>query len=200
MKIRHNPSRNMLFVVLHIILLTSFVSACNQSSDEKLPELSPSATVFIPSNTPSPTDKPTETPTPIPSATHTQTNTFTPSYTPTQVCLNMLSPQNGAQFSESGHVRFEWEPTIGAVIYRLEITLPDGKTESSETFMTIADRYLHMYPTGGTYTWKVVALNNLKGILCIAGPFNFNKVAWIITPVFENDAKSRKPSKLGYTG
>jgi len=89
---------------------------------------------------------------------------------------------DGAQFSEYGKVRFEWNPFGGAVIYQLEITLPDGKTEVSETFMTMADRFLNMYPQGGTYTWKIVALGHQREILCISGPFSFTKAALLITP------------------
>jgi len=58
------------------------------------------------------------------------------------------------------------------------------------------NRYLIMYPWGGTYTWKLTAIGPGGNTLCGAGPFNFIKTAYAPTPKSTpGDRKwSRSPS------
>ena len=178
--------------ILLVLLVMTLVTACDQDQPEETAAMVPSVITPQPTSTytaapePSPTDIPTQ----LPTATATPTETLTPTDSPTPVCLRVLSPSDGMQYPELGKASFEWEPVAGAVKYRLEIHIPEGNQFNLETFLTSIDRYLVMYPWGGTYSWQVVALRSDGSVLCSAGPFSFNKPTYFPTP---NPVKVLRP-------
>ena len=183
MKSQTRLPRRMFLIATLVALAMELISACNQSTEETIAALGTSTIPLIPSSTNTATPQPslTSTPTQPPTASVTQIDLPTSTNTPTPTCLHILNPQDGAQFPELGQVRFEWESSSVAIKYRLEIQSPDGTTESFETFLTSVERYLFMYPSGGTYNWQVIALGHFGETLCAAGPFGFNKTAYLIT-------------------
>jgi hypothetical protein len=145
-----------------------FLVAC-KLKDEEIPTATPSSTA-----TNTATQVPSQTSTP----TATETNTPTPSNTPTETaipCFHLLTPENDAELEVIGKIIFSWEAMPNATQYKLEITLPSGQTVLFETDTTERGQYMEAFRMGGTYTWKVVALNNSDNIICISTPFTFQK-------------------------
>jgi hypothetical protein len=169
--------------MLPIVLITGIISACNPQSDltPTASEILPTLFTFTSMSTATIAPSPTITSTLPPTATATQTNTPIPSSTPTSVCLRILNPPDAIEYPELGEVKFEWEPVAGAVKYRLEMVTPMNTTVVFETFLTNVNRYLVMYPWGGIYTWKLTAIGAGNSPICVAGPFNFTKLAYAPT-------------------
>jgi len=170
-------------ITLLIVLIIGIVSACNPQTDETLVTSEPSISLPPPTGTSTATSSssPTTNSTLPPTLTATQTNTPIPTFSPTAVCLRVLNPPDEIQYPELGEVKFEWETVTGAAKYRLEMVTPMDTTIVFETFLTSVNRYLIMYPWGGTYTWKLSAIGSDGQAICVAGPFNFTKLAYVIT-------------------
>ena len=163
--------------VLIALLGANPVIACNQTMIPPKVGLGPSATSVRPSSTPTETIEliPSETPALPPTLTDTPIPSPSLSATPTPVCFHLLNPPNGSQMTETGIVKFEWEPHSGAQKYLLEITAPDGHMLAFDTFNTNVERYLISLPWEGIYAWRVAAMNAEGGVLCIVGPQSFSK-------------------------
>jgi hypothetical protein len=145
-----------------------FLVAC-KLKDEEIFTVTPSSTA---------TNTATQTPSQTSTPTATETNAPTPSNTPTETpipCFRLLTPENDAELEVIGKTIFSWETMPNATQYKLEITLPSGQTVSFETGTTERGQYMEAFRMGGTYTWKVVALDNSGKIICTSAPFTFQK-------------------------
>ena len=187
-------------IALLFILFIGIISACDPSTDmttfTAVPSTSLLSSTGISTATSSPS--PTITSTLPPTATATQTNTPVPTSTPTSVCLRILNPPDAVQYPELGEVKFEWEPVSGAAKYRLEMVTPMNDTIVFETFLTSVNRYLIMYPWGGTYTWKLTAMGPGGKSICGAGPFSFTKLTY--APTQKSNIDKKKMRRSPYEG
>jgi len=143
-------------------LATALLLACNLPLTPPTPV--PSSTlalqdagipaVPLPKPTPAPTQQPTATP---------------------LTCVQLLTPENGAQLKGGGKVTFSWEPMPDAARYWLEITLPTGKVVTFDTARASRDQYLEAFGLDGVYYWQVSALGHGGGLLCTSAPFVFER-------------------------
>jgi hypothetical protein len=132
--------------------------------------------------TPTITPTITETSSPQPTATNSVTPTFTITETLTVTetlteipCFHLLEPENGATFGTRGRISFQWSSQVGASLYKLLITLPNGELEEYQNKSTLLEKYLESLPIGGEYTWQVIALKTKSVEICSSEIASFSK-------------------------
>ena len=119
--------------------------------------------------------------TPIPTVTATSNPTGTPTLTAsatataTQVVLALLEPAARAELPKLGQVRFGWNGLEGAAVYRLVIETPGGGEVAFETSDTNYNLYIETLRWGGSYSWRVQALDGYGNLLAEAGGGAFTK-------------------------
>lgn len=64
---------------------------------------------------------------------------------------------------------------MGAVNYKLEISLPSGQKAMFETSETSRELYMEALQMGGIFQWQVSAYDNNTSVLCTSQPFAFEK-------------------------
>jgi len=164
------------FLKLSLLSLgAGFLAACKQV----VKPLANAVATFT--ATPSKTNTPTSTKTNTPEPTSTEMQTPTPTEIP---CFRLLSPENGAKLPAVGKVTFSWEAMQGAILYKLEITLPSNQSVIFETDKMSRDQYLEAFSMGGKYQWQVSAFDTNSTVICTSEPFVFEKD--IYTPPHNN--------------
>ena len=177
-----------ILLMIGLALLT-FATACSEADVEERVEMTLTA-VFVsqPTGTSTNTSIPTNIPTLEPSISPTFTQlppseTPEPTVPPTETkkpsCFKLLNPPDEAYLQTMGKLYFEWKPLEGAEKYVLEITAPYGKKQEFESTESSVMRWLDTLPSAGPYTWQVTALDADGNVICVEGPYDFNKSAYV---------------------
>jgi len=182
-------------LLIIVIALMTLITACNGANVDERVEMTLTALfTFQPTstNTDIPTIEPSTTPTytQLP-PTETQEPAASPTETQKPSCFKLLNPPKGAYLQTTGKLYFEWDPLEGAEIYVLDISAPYGRKQQFESSVPTVMRWLDTLPSAGPYTWQVTALDANGEVMCIEGPYDFNK------PKFKPTSTPKSENPLG---
>lgn len=112
-------------------------------------------------------------------ATHTSTPEHIKNLVTDTACTVLLTPEDKTNVPVVGTITFGWEAMPSAVLYHLQITMPNGGKMDFKSANTKIIRYAESTPLGGEYQWQITAYNANGESICTSDTFRYSKPEYV---------------------
>lgn len=94
-------------------------------------------------------------------------------------CTVLLTPEDKSDVPVVGKITFTWEAIPDAILYDLQITMPNGSLLNFKSDETQIIRYAESTPMVGEYQWQIRAYNANDDLVCTSDPFTYTKLEYV---------------------